>query len=145
MGANADASGVNLPDPKTSINIMLSRPLSLFMAFMTIGANYISLCPAGNSHAAEVHFLMAACTAHECNQSAPSHSCGQHECEHDFCNDLSLLESSFPRQNSQFAFYTVPIPVVIADIMFPADQVFVKRSPSAPPASCMPLFVPLRI
>jgi hypothetical protein len=88
------------------------------MAFMAMGANFISLCPASNSHAAEVHLSMLACTAHECNQAASSHSCGQHECEHDFCNDLSLLESSLPRQSSQFATYTVPIPVVIAAMTF---------------------------
>ena len=121
------------------------RHLSLFMAFMTIGANFVSLCPASDTHAAEVHLSIVTCTAHECNRAEPSHSCEQQECEHDFCCDKSLLESFLARQTDQLHNHISAVPVVITDMMIPAIRVFINCSSSAPPVAFQPLFVPLRI
>ena len=124
---------------------MSNRLLSLFMVFMTAGANFVSLCPASDTHAAEVHLSIVPCTAHECNRATPSHSCGQQECNHDFCKDQSLLETFLTRQQDQLHYYVSPVPVEIASMMRPFIEAFINRSPSTPPASFQPLFVPLRI
>jgi hypothetical protein len=124
---------------------MSNRLLSLFMAFMTMGANFVSLCPASDTHAAEVHFSIVPCTAHECNRATPSHSCGQQECEHEFCNDKSLLESDLPRQNSQFTIYTDQIPVVIGDVTPPAIPIIINPPTLDRLACFLQLLTPLRI
>jgi hypothetical protein len=121
------------------------KPLSLIMVFFTIGANFISVCPANQNRATEVHLSIVPCTAHECSQAVPSHSCEKQKCEHHFCDDQSLIESNLPRQTGQLIIYMVPIPFVIADIRLPAIPTFINHSNFDHHASSPQLLTPLRI
>jgi hypothetical protein len=123
----------------------IDRYLSLFMSFMTLGANFVSVCPARHKHAPEVHLSIEACTGHECSWAGPLHSCEPQECEHGTCDDKSLLESSLIRQQDHLHDYVSPVSVAINGIPHHVVQSFVYYSLASPLVSSPPLSIPLRI
>ena len=81
---------------------------SLFMLFLTLSANFISLCPASEKQCADVHLFIVSCTAHDCHRALAQQSCAKEDCKHDVCNDKSVLEINTLTQQDLFS-YTVPI------------------------------------
>jgi hypothetical protein len=117
---------------------------SLLMFFLTIAANFISLCPASQSTTGEVHLSLVSCTGHECNRNQETHSCTQEECKHDFCNDKFIIESCSVSQQDHYCFSTPSVPVIIADASLPVNPTITPSSFNLP-VSFSQLRTPLRI
>jgi hypothetical protein len=97
--------------------------VSLAMACLIIGAQFVSLCPASQSNAVEIHLIVVPCKGHECNRtpSGVSHSCKQEGCNHDLCNDKSLIESFKIPHQDHFYVCTLPVSAIVADLTLPAN------------------------
>jgi hypothetical protein len=115
------------------------------MAFLTMGTNLVSLCPAGQNNAMEVHLTVVPCTSHECHRTQGQHSCGQKECNHGICNDISALEACNITQQNQFIFYATPVSPVVVDAALPVCTVQIARSFSGNHVPFPHVSTPLRI
>jgi hypothetical protein len=100
----------------------------VIMAFLIMGTNLVSLCPAGQGTTVEIHLTVVPCTSHECHRTQEQHSCEQKECNHGVCNDISALEACNITQQNQFVFYATPVSFAVADALLPADPVQIARS-----------------
>ena len=100
---------------------------SLLMLFSILGANFISVCPAGQNHTVKTHLSMTSCTAHECNQTETAHSCDQ-ECDHGLCNDKSIMESYNTRHQDKVYSCMPAAPVVSADFVLSVNYTQIAGS-----------------
>jgi hypothetical protein len=104
------------------------RYISVIMAFLTMGTNLVSLCPAGQGNIVEIHLTVVPCTSHDCHRTHEQHSCEQKECNHGLCNDIPALEACNITQQNQFVSYATLVSGVVADAVLPVDPVQIARS-----------------
>jgi hypothetical protein len=126
-------------------NMRPDKFVSLLTIFLTTAANFISLCPANESHAVNVHLTVVPCTAHECNRTPTPYSCEKKECDNGLCNDIFLIELVKTPQQHQFYFCTPPVSTVVTDLaplIFPAH---ISRSSVGRHVPLPQLMTPLRI
>jgi hypothetical protein len=115
------------------------------MAFLTMGTNLISLCPASQGNTVEIHLTVVPCTSHECHRTQEQHSCEQTECNHGLCNDISVLEACNITPQNQFDSYAIPVSVAVAYAALPVEPVRIARSFLDPHVPFSHISTPLRI
>jgi hypothetical protein len=104
---------------------MRFKLISSLLIVLLFSLNFFSLCSAHENQivAADIHFIMQPCQAHQCDYSIDDHACSENVCHHEICNDESTTGYFRTVQRDQIVFLTIPNTLVCEHLFIIPDQI----------------------